>query len=149
MNLQFAHVVVNYDMPWNPMRIEQRIGRVDRIGQTQVVRAHNFMLQSSVEFRVREVLERKLGMILQEFGVDKTGDVLDSADAEQLFTDLFIETLLHPDSLDDEVDATVERVRERARTCGMLWHSWVTWASLTRRARNECVSIRCRTGWSA
>ena len=53
-------------------------------------------------------------MILHEFGVDKTGDVLDSADAEQLFTDLFVETLLHPDRLDDEVDATVERVRERA-----------------------------------
>jgi len=114
VNLQFAHVVINYDMPWNPMRIEQRIGRVDRIGQVHVVRAHNFMLQSSVEFRVREVLERKLGVILHEFGVDKAGDVLDSADAEQLFTDLFVETLLHPDRLDDEVDATVERVRERA-----------------------------------
>jgi len=114
VNLQFAHVVINYDMPWNPMRIEQRIGRVDRIGQVHVVRAHNFMLQSSVEFRVREVLERKLGVILHEFGVDKTGDVLDSADAEQLFTDLFIETLLHPDSLEDEVDVTVERIREQA-----------------------------------
>ena len=114
VNLQFAHVVINYDMPWNPMRIEQRIGRVDRIGQTRVVLAHNLMLQSSVEYRVREVLERKLGVILQEFGVDKTGDVLDSADAEQLFTDLFIETLLHPDALEDEIDATVDQVREHA-----------------------------------
>ena len=114
VNLQFAHVVVNYDMPWNPMRIEQRIGRVDRIGQPHVVRAQNFMLQSSVEFRVREVLEHKLAVILHEFGADKTGDVLDSADAEVLFTDLFVETLLHPDKLDDEVDVAVERVRERA-----------------------------------
>ena len=113
VNLQFAHVVVNYDMPWNPMRIEQRIGRVDRIGQTYVVRAQNFMLESSVEFRVRQVLEQKLAVILHEFGVDKTSDVLDSADAEEIFTDLFMETLLHPDQLDDEVDQTVERVRER------------------------------------
>ena len=42
LNLQFCHVIVNFDMPWNPMRIEQRIGRVDRIGQKHVVRAINF-----------------------------------------------------------------------------------------------------------
>ncbi|MEI6209192.1 MAG: C-terminal helicase domain-containing protein [Desulfuromonadales bacterium] len=53
LNLQFCHVVVNFDMPWNPMRIEQRIGRVDRIGQRQVVRAINFVLGDTVEHRVR------------------------------------------------------------------------------------------------
>src|SRR5436305_15002039 len=79
LNLQFCHVVVNYDLPWNPMRIEQRIGRVDRIGQTRPVRALNFALVDTVEHRVREVLEQKLAVILDEFGVDKTGDVLDSA----------------------------------------------------------------------
>ena len=41
LNLQFCHVVANYDLPWNPMRIEQRIGRVDRIGQKKIVRALN------------------------------------------------------------------------------------------------------------
>jgi len=49
LNLQFCHVVVNFDMPWNPMRVEQRIGRVDRIGQRHVVRAVNFVLDETVE----------------------------------------------------------------------------------------------------
>jgi SNF2 family DNA or RNA helicase len=55
LNLQFCNVVVNYDLPCNPMKLEQRIGRVDRIGQKHVVRALNFALEDTVELRVREV----------------------------------------------------------------------------------------------
>jgi SNF2 family DNA or RNA helicase len=48
LNLQFAHVIINYDIPWNPMRLEQRIGRVDRIGQPKTVQAINFVFEASV-----------------------------------------------------------------------------------------------------
>lgn len=111
LNLQFAHVAINYDIPWNPMRIEQRIGRVDRIGQDKVVRAINFIFEDSVEFGVLEVLERKLAIIFQEFGIDKTGDILDSGQAAQIFDDAFISAILHPDKLENSVEDAVEKVR--------------------------------------
>ena len=137
LNLQFAHVIINYDIPWNPMRLEQRIGRVDRIGQPKTVQAINFVFEDSVEFRVREVLEQKLSVIFEEFGIDKTGDVLDSAQAGELFENLFIEAILtnpqdsgfgrtegtpeggelgmasiHPDGIETSVDHTVARIRD-------------------------------------
>ncbi len=111
LNLQFAHVIINYDIPWNPMRLEQRIGRVDRIGQPKTVQAINFVFEDSVEFRVREVLEHKLSVIFKEFGIDKTGDVLDSALAGELFEDVFATAILNPDGIETSVDHTVARIR--------------------------------------
>ena len=111
LNLQFCHVIVNFDMPWNPMRIEQRIGRVDRIGQKHVVRAINFVLEDTVEHRVRQVLEEKLEVIAQEFGVDKAADVMDSVQADPIFDELFVHGLQNPDAIEQECDAVVSQLR--------------------------------------
>lgn len=114
LNLQFCHVVVNYDMPWNPMRLEQRIGRVDRIGQPKIVKALNLALNDSVEMRVQEVLQEKLAVILEEFGVDKTGDVLDSSQAGQIFDDLYVKAIINPDVIDTSVENLVAEIRSQA-----------------------------------
>lgn len=113
LNLQFCHVVVNFDMPWNPMRVEQRIGRVDRIGQRHVVRATNFVLDETVEYRVRQVLEEKLTVIAKEFGVDKAADVMDSAEAEPWFDELFVRGFTDPASIEQECEAVLMQVREK------------------------------------
>ena len=59
LNLQAADVVVNYDLPWNPARLQQRIARLHRIGQVNKVLAVNFVVKGTVEEHVRDVLERK------------------------------------------------------------------------------------------
>ena len=95
LNLQFANIIINYDFPWNPMKIEQRCGRVDRIGQQRDVHIYNFIVGETVENRVREVLEEKLSVILKEMGVDKYSDVLDSEVAECDFTDVYMRSIGH------------------------------------------------------
>lgn len=67
-NLQFCHLLVNYDLPWNPMRVEQRIGRVDRIGQKEVVSVFNFSVKGTIEERVLDVLEHRIGLFEQTVG---------------------------------------------------------------------------------
>ena len=115
LNMQFAHVVFNYSLPWNPMRVEQRIGRVDRIGQARDVLAFNFVLENSVEARVYAVWQAKLATILAEFGVDKTGDVLDSAVAGGEFERLARAALLCPETLEHEFDRVVTEIKQAAR----------------------------------
>ena len=61
-NLQFCHVMVNVDLPWNPMQIEQRLGRIHRIGQTHDVVLTNLVARGTIEDRILAVLETKLNL---------------------------------------------------------------------------------------
>ena len=115
LNLQFSNIVINFDLPWNPMKIEQRIGRVDRIGQIRDVYVFNFMLSGTVEYRVKEVLEEKLAVIFEQFGVDKMGDALDSAQAEVDFTDIYIRGITDPRGIDYYTNKLEEQVREQTQ----------------------------------
>ena len=113
LNLQCAHIVINYDLPWNPMKIEQRIGRADRIGQTDDVQVYNFILKDTIENRVRAVLEMKLAVILQELGIDKLQDVLDEGTADMDFTKVYIETIVSPRFQDLHVGEVEKNARKQ------------------------------------
>jgi len=67
-NLQFCHVLVNYDLPWNPMRIEQRIGRLHRLGQEQDVHVFNFTARNTVEAYVLEIVHEKINLFRTVIG---------------------------------------------------------------------------------
>lgn len=67
-NFQFCNILVNYDLPWNPMKVEQRIGRVDRIGQKRTVKIFNFSTRGTIEERVVEVLTHRIGLFQQTIG---------------------------------------------------------------------------------
>jgi SNF2 family DNA or RNA helicase len=61
-NLQFCHVMVNFDLPWNPMQIEQRLGRIHRIGQEHDVLLTNLVARGTVEERLLHVLQAKINL---------------------------------------------------------------------------------------
>ena len=76
INLQFCRLMVNYDIPWNPARLEQRMGRIHRYGQQSEVRIFNLVAGSTREGRVLRVLLDKLEAIREELSSDKVFDVV-------------------------------------------------------------------------
>jgi len=117
INLQFCRVMINYDMPWNPMRLEQRIGRIDRIGQEHDVKIINFQLADTVEQRVRDVIETKLETIKEEFndGEDKLADILSTLQDEFSFEKIYIDAVRKRESSAQQLNEIVERMYTRAK----------------------------------
>ena len=113
LNLQFSNIIINYDLPWNPMKIEQRCGRADRIGQKRDVHIYNFIIEDTVENRVRQVLEEKLSVILKEMGVDKYSDVLDSEVAECDFTDVYMRSISRPSKIDEALRPVESEMKQQ------------------------------------
>jgi superfamily II DNA or RNA helicase len=89
-NLHFARTIVNYDLPWNPMRIEQRIGRVHRIGQTRDVFVFNLVAAGTIEEEILRVLDEKINMF--ELVVGEVEGILGRlGDDEQEFAELVLD----------------------------------------------------------
>jgi superfamily II DNA or RNA helicase len=91
-NLQFCNTLVNFDIPWNPMAIEQRIGRIDRIGQTRDVFIFNLATSGTIEDEVLRILDDKINMF--ELVVGEVGAILGEIDDDQDFSTLVLEAWL-------------------------------------------------------
>jgi superfamily II DNA or RNA helicase len=98
-NLQFAHAVCNFDLPWNPMRIEQRIGRLSRIGQTHDVHVFNLVAADTVEAAVLQLLDAKLSMF--ELVIGEIDMILGNLDEEREFQEVVADLWATADSSDD------------------------------------------------
>jgi superfamily II DNA or RNA helicase len=88
-NLQFCRTVVNYDLPWNPMQLEQRVGRVHRIGQSREVFVFNFCLAGSLEEYILRVLHQKLNLF--ELVAGEIEMILGEFDTEREFADVVMD----------------------------------------------------------
>jgi SNF2 family DNA or RNA helicase len=115
-NLQFCHMMINYDLPWNPMEIEQRIGRIHRIGQEKDVQVYNFCAAGSLEDHILDVLDRKINMF--ELVVGEIDMILGRLQGEEEFSDLVYEIWVrHPEEAERKkaFDALAARLK-RARS---------------------------------
>ena len=91
-NLQFCNTLINFDIPWNPMAIEQRIGRIDRIGQTREVFVFNLVTAGTIEDAVLRILDEKINMF--ELVVGEVGAILGEVDEQQEFSTLVLDAWL-------------------------------------------------------
>ena len=125
-NLQFCHVMVNFDLPWNPMQIEQRLGRIHRIGQTHDVMLTNLATRGTIEDRLLKVLQAKLNLFELVVGeLDMVlGRIHDELDFEAR---VFGEYVASGD--DDEFDERLEAIGTQLALARV--------AHLDSRARND------------
>ncbi len=130
-NLQFCSTLVNFDLPWNPAQIEQRIGRLHRMGQTEAVRVFNLCVRGTVEERVLEVLDRRLHLFELVVGeMDMVlGNLVDERDLEQRILALYAES-----RSESEVAAGFDRIEsELAAARGLYERSRALDEALFRR----------------
>jgi len=108
-NLQFCNTLINFDLPWNPMIIEQRIGRIHRIGQQREVFIFNLAVRGTVEEQVLRILDEKINMF--ELVVGEIGAILGEMEDKQDFANMVFDAWL--DTTDHERPAVFDALGER------------------------------------
>jgi len=116
INLQFCNLLINWDIPWNPNRLEQRMGRIHRYGQQEEVYVFNLVAQNTREGKVMQRLLQKLDVIRDQIGNDRVYDVI-----SDVFEGVNLEDILKS-TFDDEItefnksidrDLTVDNVKAK------------------------------------
>ncbi len=111
-NIQFCNTLINFDVPWNPMSIEQRIGRIDRIGQQREVFVFNLVTRDTLEEQILHLLDEKISMF--ELVVGEVGAILGGLEEDRDFADLMLDAWLRTTdaSRDQAFDALGRRLYE-------------------------------------
>ena len=93
-NLQFCNTIINFDLPWNPMKIEQRIGRLHRIGQTRDVFIFNLSIKGTIEDYIIDILDNKINMFEMVIGEIEPilGHIGEDRDFEDIITDIWLKS---------------------------------------------------------
>jgi SNF2 family DNA or RNA helicase len=111
-NLQESSILINYDLPWSPLKVEQRIGRIHRFGQKRDCHIINFTCAGTVAERVLEVLEEKIQIFEDAFGESDT--MIGLLEDESSFRDCF-KAFLNQKKTKAEIDSEINRQLKRAR----------------------------------
>ncbi len=112
-NMQFCDVLINYDLPWSPLKIEQRIGRIHRFGQPNDVHIYNFSTRGTVAERVLEVLTDKLKIFEESIGTPDVmlGQIEDEVNLNTLFMELATGRKKKKD-VEEELSGRMENARQ-------------------------------------
>lgn len=108
INLQFCQHVVNYDLPWNPMRIEQRIGRIHRIGQEKDVHIYNFTIENTIEEHILKLLYEKIQLF--ETTIGKLDEIL--AKLELTNIEDYVRDIFHESESEGEIKIKLDNLSE-------------------------------------
>ena len=110
-NIQFCNTLINFDVPWNPMAIEQRIGRIDRIGQQREVYVFNLVTRGTLEEEILHLLDDKIAMF--ELVVGEVEAILGGLDEDRDFAELMLDAWLHTteESRAEALDALGHRLQ--------------------------------------
>jgi len=121
INLQFCHICINYDLPWNPMRVEQRVGRVYRFGQDKVVQVYHLFNKATVEEQVQEYFEERIaaaakaiakvtGENPEEIKGSLNGQLESEIDPKEIYKRALVEGNLNKQT-QKEIDEAVKRAK--------------------------------------
>lgn len=113
INLQFCHHLINYDLPWNPMRIEQRIGRIHRYGQQNDVHIYNFSMEKTIEDHVLNLLYGKIDLFQRVIG--QLDQILAELDLKSF--DDEINQILHQSQSIGEIKIKMNNLAEVVNDC--------------------------------
>ncbi len=123
INLQFCHVLVDYDLPWNPMRIEQRVGRIYRYGQTKRVQVYNFRAKETVEDKIYGFLEQKIDIAAKALAgvTGEDPEDIKSSMLGQLESEVDYNAIYKRAIVEQDIDQSKEEIEEGVKKAQLAY----------------------------